>query len=414
MKKVGLVWSSLLVVVLAGASCTGEVDGPGPSKNDGVTFAALVHRPQEEGGTVAVEPGKLTIYFDDQVPSYNVGEVVYGTDGPGYLRRVTAVSQENHKLVLDTVDAELGEAFTELNVDEKVKVVPDAAAARIAPTWRTETVMIHGEPYTAEIRHDAPVAVPQAFSTKIVWEFPRLAITLTDPSGHVALTLAADKLRIEKDITLDVMVKFGFFKLKDMRFIDEEDTTASLEGVSVSATGALTLAEVSLPVFNVPALAVVPVGPLVFTVGAHVDLGASLGLAAAAEVHTTSGVGFHTHTRRGVTWDGELHVIDEGDADADADFGSLSASVTPLDVSAELSVSGALNFMLYGVAGPEIFAKVSPLIADMTFGTSAVDGTLSASASAGARFAFPFFKLANTSVTFASWSHEYGSFHKDY
>jgi hypothetical protein len=69
---------------------------------------------------------------------------------------------------------------------------------------------------------------------------------------------------------------------------------------------------------------------------------------------------------------------------------------------------------LYGVAGPEVFAKVSPLVADMTFGTSSVDGTLSAAASAGARFAFPFFKLASTSVTFASWSHAYGTFHRDF
>jgi hypothetical protein len=416
MLRFGLL-ASLLVVVSATSGCTGQVAGPGPGDSPGVQLSAEVRQPAAEGALeVVVEPDTLRIYFDGEPPAYAVGDVVYGTEGPGYLRRVVSVERDDRKVVLHTVDADFGDAFDEVQLEARVPVVPLEGAVKIAPTWRTEPVVIHGVTYTAEIRHDAPVAAPVARSltTSIVWEFPRLSITLTDPSGHVAMVLAADKLRIEKQITLDVKVDFGFFSLKELRFIDEEDTRATLEGVSLSATGSLTVADVSLPVFKAPALAVVPVGPLVFTVGASVDLGASLGLASAAEVHTTSGVGFHEWRRSGVTWDGQFHIVDESTHEADADFGSLSASATPLVVDAAVSVTGALNFMLYGVAGPEIFATVSPVVANMTFGTSAVDGTLSASASAGARFVFPFFKLANTSVTFAKWSQEYGSFHKDY
>ncbi len=411
MKKSGL-FSSLLVVVLAAtaAGCTGEVTGPE------VTLSARARVPSSEGALdVIVEPDTLRIFFNGEPPEYTVGEIVYGTEGPGYLRRVLSVERDGSKLTLHTEQAALGDAFDEVKVDEVVKVVPGEASARIVPTWRTEPVMIRGQRYLAEIRYDAPIAHPEAraLTTNIVWEFPRLAINLTDAQGNIALTLAADKLRIEKQISIDVKVDFGFFRLKELRFIDEEDTHASIEGLSVSATGSLTVADVSLPVFKAPVLAVVPVGPLVFTVGASVDLGASLGLSAAAEVHTTSGVGFHTWRRSGVTWDGSFHIVDESTNDADTDFGQLSASAA-VDASAEVSLTGALNFMLYGVAGPEIFAKVSPLIADLSFGTTGVDGTLSASASAGARFAFPFFKLANTSVTFARWSQQYASFHKDY
>jgi hypothetical protein len=410
MKKFGPL-VCLLTAMVSAAGCAGEVDGPGP----GVRYSAQLRVPTSEGATdVVVAPDSLSIYFDGEPPTYSQGEVVYGTEGPGYLRRVTSVEPGEHKVVLHTVDADFEEAFQDVQVAEIVPVVPAATSSKIGPTWRTQDVVIRGVHYTAEIRHDAPVAVPEkarSLTTNIVWEFPRLSVTLTDPQGNLALQLSAEKLRIEKQITLDVKVDFGFFKLKELRFIDEEDTHASIEGLSVTATGALTVADVSLPVFVDPALAIVPVGPLVFTVGASVDLGASVGLSAAAEVHTTGGVGYHTFRRSGVTWDGSYHFVDESTNDADTSFDGLSASGS-VSASAEVSVTGALNVKLYGVAGPEIFAKVSPLAADMTFSTSGVDGTLSASASAGARFVFPFFKLANTSVTFASWSHTYGTFHR--
>jgi hypothetical protein len=403
-----VVFAAAAAVVLAG--CEGEVTGPGP----GVRLSKSVRLPGSEG-EVVVAPDTLNIYFQGEPPAYAAGEVVYGTEGPGYLRRVTSVERDEHKLVLHTVDANLDDAFEEVKIEQVVAVIPDPSAARIAPTWRTQDVMIDGVRYVAEIRHDAPVAkaVPQSLTTSIVWEFPRLSITLTDPQGNLALQLSAANLRIEKQITLDVKVDFGFFKLKELRFVDEEDTHATIDGLSVVATGALTLADVSLPVFAAPALAIVPVGPLVFTVGASVDLGASVGLSGNAEVHTTGGVGYHTWRRSGMTWDGSFHVIDESDADVDTSFDGLSASAA-VSASAEVSVTGALNVRLYGVAGPEVFAKVSPLVADLTFSTTAVDGTLSAAASAGARFAFPFFKLASTSVTFARWSHDYGTFHRDF
>jgi hypothetical protein len=417
MKKLGARTFLLALALAASASlgatgCEGDVSGPGP----GVRFSRSVRLPASEGAIdVVVEPDALRLYFDGAPPSYQVGEIVYGTEGPGYLRRITAVEADERKLVLHTSDASFDEAFSDVQVDQIVTVVPAPGAARIAPTWRKQDVMIDGVRYVAEIRHDAPVAtaVPQSLTTNIVWEFPRLSITLTDPAGNLALSLSADKLRVEKQITLDVKVDFGFFKLKELRFVDEEDTHASIDGLSVVATGALSLADVTLPVFEAPALAIVPVGPLVFTVGASVDLGASVGLSGQAEVHTTGGIGFHTWRRSGVTWDGSYHVIDESDADADTTFDGLSASAA-VSASAEVSVTGALDVKLYGVAGPEVFAKVSPLVADMTFSTSSVDGTLSAAASAGARFAFPFFKLASTSVTFASWSQTYGSFHRDF
>jgi hypothetical protein len=403
-KTIGLA----LAVLVAG--CTGQIEGPAEVK-----LAAATHQPAEDGAfDVVVEPDALRVYFEGEPPAYQVGEIVYGTEGPGYLRRIESIERDAHKLVLHTTQASFEEAFEDVHVAERVLVSP-AAAARIAPTWRSEDVVIRGQHYVAEIRHDAPVAgeVPQALTTSFVWEFPRLSITLKDASGNLALQVSAEKLRIEKQITLDVKVDFGFFRLKELRFVDEEDTRTTLEGVSVQATGALTLADVSLPVFDAPALAIVPVGPLVFTVGARIDLGASLGMSGVAELHTTSQVGFHSYRKSGVVWNGDYQFIDESTNDADADFGPVAASGS-VSASAAVSVTGALNVKLYGVAGPEIFARVTPLAADLTIGTEGVDGTLSASASAGARFAFPFFSLAGTSVTFASWSHEYGTFHQDF
>jgi hypothetical protein len=415
MTRFGLV-ASFLVGVTAG--CTGEIVAPGtPDPGAGVTFSAGLHVPASEGANeVVVEPDSLRIYFDGEPPAYTAGEVVYGTEGPGYLRRIDSVEQDGHKVVLHTEQAALGDAFDQVQVDQVVAVVPSESSPRIAPTWRRQQVVIAGTTYTAEIRHDAPIAHPdaRALTTSFVWEFPRLSITLTDPQGHLALELSADKLRIERTISLDMKVDFGFFKLKQLRFIDEEDTHASIEGLSVSATGSLPLAEASIPVFDAPALAVVPVGPLVFTVGASVELGADVSLATAAEIHTTSGVSYHAWHRQGVTWDGSFHVVDESTHEADTNFGRLDASVTPLQASASVFVTAGLRFALFGIVGPELFGRVTPLAADLTFGTDAVDGTLSASASAGARLKFPFFSLAGTSVTFASWSQQYGSFHHPY
>jgi hypothetical protein len=415
MKTLRLI-SSLLVAISA-LACTSEPAGPGP----GTKLAQETRIPSQEGAVdVQVQDDKLIIHFDHEPPAYSAGEVVYGTEGPGYLRRVTSVERNGDEVVLATEPATLGDAFEQVKVDQVVAVAPDQVTQQIVPTWRKQDVMIDGRRYLEEIRYDAPVSHPvaRAQTTSFVWEFPRLDITLTDPQGNIALELAADDLRIEKQITLDVKVDLTAGTLNELRFVTEDDTTTTVDGLQISTSGSLAIADVSLPVFVAPAIAVVPVGPLVFTLGAEVDLGASVSLSGEAEVHASGETTFHTWRKSGVIWNGVYTFIDESNADVDGDLDSLAASAT-VTAKAEASVSGKLDFLLFGVVGPEIFAKVSPVIAELTFlvtscGRGSVDGTLSASGSAGARFVFPFFQLPDTSVTFASFNRQYATFHRDF
>src|SRR5512132_2498115 len=137
--RVARLTSSLFLLTLGATllgACAGESPGSvsaGPRSGPGVVdiarpveLAARARVPEKEPGFVAAEvrDGELSIEHDGGLAAFTVGDVLGGTQGGGYLVRVTGVHPiDAAHVVLTTVPA----ALTELIAEGEFHVHYDAA-----------------------------------------------------------------------------------------------------------------------------------------------------------------------------------------------------------------------------------------------------------------------------------------------
>jgi hypothetical protein len=404
-----------LALTLVGCAVEGEVS----VIQDQVVATDTTRFPAEEGMLVdtVVEQDQIRLVYGSGVPRFDPGNVVVGSDDGGYLRRVLSTSTNGDTVTLQTEPAALGDAFETLRLQRSVHVAPDEVTR---PATRAD--FMHAIPtpegmWQAHVTYDTPtLPTPSRGRAAAVldWVFPNVSVTMLDPSGHARLTLAAKSLHVTKSIDLTFDVDHQWFKLQRLELVKDDTTTITLNDVSIQVAGMLPLVDYSIPIFENPAVATIPVSVLVFTVGVSINVGVFARLAATAQVQTTSELTLETHSRQGFVYDGDYNVIWEGDVDGTAQITSAQSSVTPLQLGAGAFIDAAIGLRLYGVLGPEFYARFFPIFADLSFGTSAVTGTLSAIARAGARFKIPVWGLAIFDVPFVERTHEYGSFTRPY
>src|SRR5262245_16827171 len=111
--------------ILALAGCLGNVQDETDTALHKTQYLEATRVPAEDGARdVQVNDDSLTLEFDGEAPEYLAGDIVHGTEGPGYLRRVLSVQRDGSTLQLVTEQATLADAFRELNIDEHVQVLP--------------------------------------------------------------------------------------------------------------------------------------------------------------------------------------------------------------------------------------------------------------------------------------------------
>jgi hypothetical protein len=409
MRRIGLSMVVAALAALGMGACTGEIVG------EDVVARAEARQPAEEGDLLetSVEPDAITLRYAGEAPGFAAGDVVWGTQGPGYLRRVVAVEAAGDTVRLTTTTAELGDAFERIKIDETdvdVQPLPSAPQLLAQNSVDFPLISVDGQTFMATLAYETPtIEANRGPDGKVtfLWDLPRLSLTIREPSGHVALELAADELRVEKELGLDFAVDWGFLKLDELRFIVDDHSRYSLQGLSVEVAGALPLFDQTVPLFVDPALAVLPVGPFVFTLGTDVGLGVDALLSAALEVHTTSDVSIETHRRAGIDWDGSYHPVDEHDQTVDLDFGGVEIGNAQAQLDAQLFLQGKLRFALWGVIGPELWGKLTPVAAHVEANLEGWNLALAARATGGLRFVMPFFKLDALDVSFGSWEQPY-------
>jgi hypothetical protein len=413
MRSVSKTMSAALLAALAACTATVDnrqvVDDPELGVTGEVAPRAEARKPAELGALVdtVVEPDAVTLTYQSFAPDFAVGDVILGEEGPGYLRRVVGVEVDGATVRLATVNAELAEAFESVDLEAPaVNLIPDAPVRVPATDTTTTLVADDGTVYTAHIEY-GEAQTARAASVDFAWEFPDLKVVLEDPSGHVAFTLSAQKLRVQKKLTLDFGVHWKVFKLDDMRFIVDDDTTYSIDRFSVQVDGHLPKFSQQIPLIESPVLATVPIGPFVFTIGGGVGLGVDALLSAAVELHTTSDVSLTTHSRRGVTFDGTMHPINEGDVVVDADVGGIEVGRADATLDASVFVTGHVNFALYGVIGPELYGQIAPVVAKLNVGIAGWNLALSVRASGGLKFTLPILKVDPLNFDFGTFQKQY-------
>ncbi|MCK4661575.1 MAG: hypothetical protein KAT68_01815 [Bacteroidales bacterium] len=74
-----------------------------------------------------LENGIYVIEFDDEIPDIKINSVIVGTEGYGYLRKVTGISKNKSTLTLETEDAKLTDVIEECNIIDSIKLLLDSA-----------------------------------------------------------------------------------------------------------------------------------------------------------------------------------------------------------------------------------------------------------------------------------------------
>jgi hypothetical protein len=408
-----LMWTVLAAAALSACTATVENTASYDDGKVGVTgvgeVRSEVKKPAELGTLreTVIDGDAVTLTYDGDAPAFAEGDVILGTEQQGYLRRVTGVEVQGQTVRLATVAADVGEAFDSLDIEApSVRVQPEQALTVPATDRDTRLVADDGTVYTAHVTYEA-AATPRSASVDFAWEFPDLKIDVADPTGHVVFSASAQRLRVNKQLVLDFGVHTKFFKVDDMRFIVDDTTKYSIDRFSVQVEGKLPRFSQSIPLIESPVLATIPVGPFIFTIGGGVSIGVDALLSAAVELHTTSDVSLTTRGKRGVTWNGSFHPVNETSFDVDTDVGTVEVGRADATLDADLFVNGHINFALFGVAGPELFGKITPVSSHLTVGFFGWKVTLSAKASGGVSFVIPVLRLEPFRFDFPSFQKQY-------
>jgi hypothetical protein len=401
----GMHHRTLIASALALAACSGEITG------ETVVTKPDVRQPSAEGDLVSIVvlPGALELRYDGVAPAFHIGDIVWGTEGPGYLREVTAVEADQATVRLATVDAALDDAFDEIHVEESDGIAPMAPTLPVARDERLTMRGADGVDYAVDVRYAQPTFSPiqSGGAVTFMWSIPELAITVIDPDGAVRLTLAAREVRVDKTITVDAGLDWTAGHLDELHFIVGDDSRYVVGQLAVAIEGTAPLFDQAIPLVENPAIAIVPVGPLVFTLGAKLELGLDALVSGAGELHTTGDGAVVTSTRTGLTWDGSFHPIDERSVFLDADVGTVELGDAHASVDAAVSLQGSVRFALYGVAGPELYAAVTPVDADLTADAQGWQLAVAASATGGLRFVLPFVPVDELQLDFGTWEQTY-------
>src|SRR5262249_3175487 len=153
--------------------------------------------------------------------------------------------------------------------------------------------------------------------------------------------------------------------------------------------GTVPLFDQAIPLLNDPALASLPVGPFVFTLGGAVNLNVNAVLTAAGEVHTKNNVAITTTSHSGVTFDGSFHPVNDRDTHVHSTLPGVESN-RKASPDASVAIAGSVRFALWGVIGPELYGQVTPIDAAFTAEVPGWKLALAANASGGVRFVLPF------------------------
>jgi hypothetical protein len=118
-------------------------------------------------------------------------------------------------------------------------------------------------------------------------------------------------------------------------------------------------------------------------------------------------VSLTTRSRRGATWDGALHPVNESDVAVDADVGGIEVGRADVTLDADFFVAGKVNVALYGIAGPELWGRLAPVTSHLVAGFTGWSVELGAAATGGLRFALPLFGIEPLSFDFGTWETTY-------
>jgi formylglycine-generating enzyme required for sulfatase activity len=332
MKKFFLILVIIILLILTG--CDDETTEP---EDQDVVVSETTEVVETEVANEEIEAiseeGDFTVDESSELADLEIGEIMLngGSDvaPSGFLRKVTDKRTENGKVILETEQASMAEAFEELHLSETVRLTP-------ADVQRVE--LFNDSRYISE-RDD------------IAFNF-ELNTVFYDQDGNNGTT--DDQIRLDGNLEfiLDLIadIDINWFTLETMELgLQTEknldlDLTAGLHW-SFEEESSFDIAELYFtPIVFTVVFVPVTITPIL-SVEAHVN--------GDLTVTITTGIEYEETTRTGVGYDnGDWYEIKQNDKNFDYYPPELQA-----EFDFETGVGLQLGFYLYGAIGPYLKAK---------------------------------------------------------
>ena len=320
--------------------------------------------------TYSVSSSEIVLTASSGVSMPAAGDVLIGYHGDGYLRKATAVTSQNGKVYVSTVQSNLEEAFETLDYSYKGKLSALQASSTAAP----------GSPES--------YAVASFLRSKTVMPAPspdRSIISkdnLKKIMDNVSITVSLTKADVNFDPVFECDIEIGWFKLKKFLFVVGGDLAASLEfSVEAKAKADLPI-QSEIEIFH-SAPHFFSIGPVPFSFEWDINCGVD------ASVSVTGSYNFSGVWKYGVRA-GAQYSAETGTWTKINQITKTSSSENSYELKGALELKPYFNIgfaiKLAAVTGPKIYLEAYFLfIAEMT-SIDKVAVTVSAGAGAGVSF----------------------------
>jgi len=333
-------------------------------------------------GSPVIEGDNYTFTDNGNLPQFEVGDIIVGNSGYGYMRKVTSISTQGDDIVLTTSQATLEEVIENCNIKDSIKLTLDKAIYK-------------GQEYPAMVVFLAEGA---KISEKGGINLSGFQI-FSGTYGGVDVTAQIDQGSINFEPVFTREIEIRWFKLKHLRLLSGGNLDFTCDA-SVVVDGPVVLDKERL-------VAQIYFGPFPFVpVPVFIVLSFNAGISANLDITGSIGSGFDTeaYLEYGADYtDSQWSTIWE------KSFESNSHGVT-WDLSGETDskvyVSPEVGLLVAGVAGP--YMEAVPYLGfdgNINSGNQTWNWDLAAGAEGNIGFIVQIFghTIANYSTTLANW-----------
>ncbi len=419
MKKVFFNVLSLIVLIVFTGIFGCKKEQKIPHENGYYLPTNITHFPSEEGELKNVHIyhdttniDSLKLIFSGAKPTYKANDILVGTEGSGYLVKVTSEPiVRGDTLIIKTALAKFTEAFEDAYIDTVIQVKPqEKMKMNLKAVDTIYTATVKGKNYNIHLKYDTPLFFPGK-STKsekygFCWTFPNIKIEIKNPANNTSFSLSADTLIVSKDLSIDFKLDLEWFQIKRVRLVKIENEGFRFVGLSLK--GEPIDNDFSIPLLDIPVLAAIPVGPIVLTVGFKIKLGSEVHIGAEAKWDCV--VSYDQHTEVGGDWyDDTWHNVYEKNITPILTLNDILPAVSGyIKVDAPyIDVIGDIS--LYSVIGPEFYIR--PFLyfnLDIPSSMSQVNYEYGAAVKGGVKLALTLFDIPIINFTLAEYRMKLG------
>ncbi len=303
------------------------------------------------------------VYENSVTPEekFAVGDIILGTKGEGYLKRIRKITTRGDTVVILTDNATIPDAFEKLIIDTVIKPLPSETQLDLIALTPKDTSFfddIITEKGERKAKVHIKYATPNIKTTNdsiIRIVLPNVSINLELDSAQFSLEM--DSVVITMDIQINLEINYIFPELRYFSFISDFNKNINLYGTK--STISVEAFEYSTTIWNatIP-LGAIPIGPVVITLSLEIPLKTEFSVDIAL-------VNFNLFTQTnlceaitaGALYDGAWHSVWETILDGTAD---IAVSPLPPRFSLEIDplvLEPRIATKIYGIAGPYIGIK---------------------------------------------------------